>query len=59
MYIIARTVSKRPTLQHILHDDSVTYTLCGLSACMWSRVYMEEEIAIMLCRRCQKVSASQ
>lgn len=59
MYIIARTASKRPTLQHILYGGSVTLTLCGISARRWSRVYMGTEIPTLLCRRCQKVSTSQ
>ena len=56
MFIMARTATKRPTLQHILHDDSFTLTLCGISALSWSRVYQDEEIPILICRRCRKIN---
>lgn len=51
-FVMARTAAKRPTLQHILHDDSFTLTLCGVTARGWSRVYMDDPIPILLCRRC-------
>lgn len=57
MFILGRTATKRPTLQHILHDNSSTLTLCGISALSWSRVvYQDEEIPILVCRRCYKLN---
>lgn len=50
-YIIARTPSKRPTLQHILGRNG--FTLCGLDVAQWSRAYQRHAIAEILCLRCK------
>lgn len=57
-YVIARTASKRPTLQHKLASDSVwpDSTECGLDITKWSRAYQAEPITEILCRKCARVN---
>lgn len=57
MYIIARTASKRPSLQHrlVLGDDTDKHvTACGIDVSMWSRAYQNKPIPQVLCIRCRK-----
>ena len=56
MYIIARTASKRPSLQHrlVLGEDGAHITSCGLDVSMWSRAYQNKPIPQVLCVRCRK-----
>lgn len=51
-YVVARTASKRPSLQHFTVDHEVTS--CGLDISIWSRAYMKTEIREILCLKCKK-----
>lgn len=57
MFVIARTTSKRPSLQHILHPDDPDYTLCGLNISLWSRAYQRSVISAVLCMKCGRLKA--
>jgi hypothetical protein len=48
-YVIARTASGRPTLQHKLRDGTGSYTGCGHEITGWSRAYMNNRIEQILC----------
>lgn len=52
MYIIARTATKRPTLQHKIGGLRLL-TACGLDASNWSRAYQREAIPAILCKKCE------
>ena len=56
MYVLARTASKRPTLQHRLvsGEDGSQLTACGLDVTQWSRAYQNKSIPQILCIRCTK-----
>ncbi|WNO27825.1 hypothetical protein SEA_HUWBERT_74 [Microbacterium phage Huwbert] len=51
-YVVARTASKRPSLQHFTVDHEVTS--CGLDISIWSRAYMKTEIKEIFCLKCRK-----
>jgi hypothetical protein len=55
-YVVARTMSKRPSLQHFTPDHNKTS--CGLDISGWSRAYMRTEIKEILCIKCKKSLAS-
>lgn len=55
VYIVARSFSGRPTLQHKLKSRSSAHTLCGTDTSEWSRAYQTEPIKAILCRRCDKL----
>lgn len=52
IFIIARTASGRPSLQHALSGDHVT-TRCGLDTTLWSRAYQAMPISQVVCKKCQ------
>lgn len=58
-FVIARTASKRPSLQHILHPSDDESTLCGLNIRLWSRAYQKTAISQILCVRCGRIKAGQ
>ncbi len=52
MYVLARTGSGRPSLQHVTEDmDS---TRCGMQISLWSRAYQSTPIKEILCKKCGK-----
>lgn len=51
-YVLARTPSKRPTLQHAMDERRSTHTACGLPISTWSRAYQDRPIKVILCKRC-------
>ena len=53
MYLLARTSSGRPALQHktLNFDD----TLCGLDTRGWSKAYTGKPISQILCKKCEKL----
>jgi hypothetical protein len=55
-FVVARTASKRPSLQHFTPDHDKT--LCGMDITVWSRAYMPEPIREILCVKCLKSLAS-
>lgn len=55
-YVVARTMSKRPSLQHFTSD--LDMTSCGIDISLWSRAYMKTEIKEILCLKCRKSLAS-
>lgn len=55
-YVVARTMSKRPSLQHFTPDHDKT--ACGIDISGWSRAYMKTEIKEILCLKCKKSLAS-
>lgn len=52
-YVVARTMSKRPSLQHFTQDHD--QTACGLDIRGWSRAYMKVEIKEIFCLKCRRV----
>ena len=54
MYMIARTRSGKPTLQHRLQATDHTQTVCGLDATRWSRAYQVYAISAIFCKKCQR-----
>lgn len=50
-FILARTATGRPALQHSLADDG-RMTKCGLDSHRWSRAYTEQAVPTILCKRC-------
>jgi hypothetical protein len=52
-YVVARTMSKRPSLQHFTSDHD--QTACGLDIRGWSRAYMKVEIREIFCLKCRRV----
>lgn len=55
-YVVARTASKRPSLQHYTPDHD--RTACGMDITVWSRAYMQVEIKEIFCMKCKKSLAS-
>lgn len=55
-YVMARTHSKRPTLQHIVTNKGDEYTLCGHDLTRWNRYWMDRKISVLLCRRCARIA---
>ena len=54
LYVIARTLTKRPTLQHAVLVTDPALTRCGLALLDWPwRHYQREAIPYLLCRRCR------
>lgn len=53
-YVIARSYTGKPTVQHILVNN--VKTLCGLNFYHASRAYQAEVLGPLLCRRCEKLS---
>lgn len=57
MYVLARTPSRRPTLQHVVSvNEDGERTACGLDITQWSRAYQPAPIAAILCLKCAKGS---
>lgn len=56
VYVLARTGSGRPSLQHrMVYDGSgEEFTACGLNTQYWSRAYQRTAITQILCKRCNK-----
>jgi len=54
IFVIARTPSKRPSLQHKVHPEDEDFTLCGLYIRSWSRAYQRSAIPAVLCMKCGK-----
>jgi hypothetical protein len=54
LYVIARSLSKRPTLMHVVGVKS--RTLCGTDISMWSAAYRQDVIKEVLCIKCQTLS---
>lgn len=50
-FILARTATGRPALQHSLADDGRT-TKCGLDSHRWSRAYTPQPVLPILCKKC-------
>lgn len=53
-FILARTVTGRPALQHSLADDG-RMTKCGLDSHRWSRAYTETAVTPILCKKCASI----
>ena len=53
-FVIARTASRRPTLQHRVAEGGAGRTVCGLDIRPWSRAYQEAPISQIICKRCEK-----
>jgi hypothetical protein len=51
VYVIARNVRGRPTLQHPLVDGTSSLTPCGQDMSEWSRSFQGEPIDSVLCRQ--------
>jgi len=49
LYVIARSASGRPTLQHKLVDGTASVTCCGRVMDGWSRAFMTKRIDEVLC----------
>lgn len=62
IFIVARTQSGRPTLQHRVDTSTgaraleVGFTACGLDFRQWSRAVQNEPIREVLCLKCGKLS---
>lgn len=55
-FVVARTPSMRPSLQHVSDPySSPAASLCGRDMSMWSRAYQNEAIEEILCKRCDRV----
>lgn len=54
-YVLARTSSGRPALQHRTEDHD--QTLCGLDITKWSRAYTPTAIKEILCKKCSRVNS--
>jgi hypothetical protein len=52
-YVAARNASGRPTLMHRIGEQFNT-TICGYDMAGWSRVFFNESIDILLCKRCKR-----
>jgi hypothetical protein len=44
----------RPSLQHVLDDETLLMTLCGQDVTRWSRAYQKAPIKEILCKKCGK-----
>jgi len=53
MFVVARTVNKRPSLMHLVNFPG-DRTACGLDMGGWSRFYTETAIPAILCYKCAK-----
>lgn len=53
-FILARTGSGRPSLQHVLDLEDLDRSSCGLDISIWSRAYMRDAIPQILCKKCGK-----
>lgn len=51
VYVIARTNSGRPSLQHLLPPGVGSVTACGVDVSNWSRAYTHQPIPQVLCLR--------
>ena len=49
-FVVARTASGRPSLQHITLD--LDTTKCGMDISRWSRAYSSTPIKEILCKKC-------
>lgn len=54
IYVIARTASGRPSLQHILSAYRPGYTQCGQGTTHWSLAYQPEPLLPVLCKKCDR-----
>lgn len=52
MYVVARTLSNRPTLMHKLAVRGEFKTQCGLDMSGWSRAYFPIPVPQILCKKC-------
>jgi len=50
LYVVARNVGGRATLQHQVLDHDATYTMCGVSIWEWSRSFSSKPIEVILCK---------
>lgn len=51
-FVMARNAKGRPTLMHKV-GRSRGITLCGLDIRAWSRVWMNDYIEVLMCKRCK------
>jgi hypothetical protein len=51
IYVVARNMHGRPTLQHRLFPGTTDETACGADIRSWSRAYQNQPIEAILCRR--------
>lgn len=58
MFVIARTASRRPTLQHGVLLG-LYRTWCGLDVWPWSRAYQREPIPQILCTNCKRIGEAE
>ena len=60
LYVVARTPSMRPSLQHVSMPQAGTdaVTLCGQEIGDWSRAYQDHAIEEILCMKCARVMGS-
>lgn len=56
VYVLARTGSGRPSLQHrlIQGEQGEQFTACGMDTQFWSRAYQRTAITQILCKRCNR-----
>jgi len=57
-FVLARTPSRRPTLQHVfvLNEDGREASACGLDLTQWSRAYQPAPIRAILCMKCARIT---
>lgn len=56
VYVLARTASGRPALQHRLLQTDKDITACGLNMSRWSRVYSHTCFSSIYCKKCARIS---
>jgi len=59
MFIVARTTSGRPSLQHAVDGYLEDTTSCGLDITGWSRAYQSIPIPQILCKKCGRTAAKK
>jgi hypothetical protein len=54
VFVLARTGSGRPALQHRVLETDIDTTVCGLNMKLWSRSYNKTCFTAIYCKKCAK-----
>jgi hypothetical protein len=53
-FVVARTGSGRPALQHVVDAIGNSDTVCGYDMTEWNRFYMATKLSVLLCLKCKR-----